>query len=374
MACLTRRVPVVGAALAFGLAALLPGLSVRATSHGVSAQDGSDRLQELLQERRVLFYESYQVERDRDGRWTSTLSSQPEVSFERTGAGSLRVRLQGYPYTRGVIAVARFRYAELVPLGALNREDREWFQARNLVLPALHGQVAYRRVVKVQTGLFRRDGDVGTASVLVSGPSWKLETQAVDVEFLVLGPAGTGPGALPAEAPVPNPGAPLPEELVRRHDWRSADIVFPKGTTLVKFHLDDSLTYSDDRRCYMSMRIEGRRWGWGCYVFPDAFTERTGKENSDFFFGVPGIEVAQGIPVPDGFEAAEEELHDGSVWNLLVTCDRAETKTFFGHCFDGALEIAWPDNAAPLVKGGPRHSMTLEVGETASIRFSVATE
>jgi hypothetical protein len=152
-----------------------------------------------------------------------------------------------------------------------------------------------------------------------------------------------------------------------RPPWETADVIFPKGTRSVRFHLDDPYTYASDRRVHVSMFVAGNsvsiggatsaNLGWGVFVLPDAQQKASGRINSDFYFGVGQI---GGVP-----------LTDGAVWELEVRCDASEKRDFFGLAgLDGAVVIESP---RPVYRNGvPRATFKVGVGGRTRVRFSVA--
>lgn len=158
--------------------------------------------------------------------------------------------------------------------------------------------------------------------------------------------------------------------------WKTADIIFPKGTRTVKFHLEDPYTYSSDRKVEVAMFVLQHavqvypvgltaNFGWGARVYPRA-AEKEGKVNARFYFGKAPINA-----VPPELFAEVVATEDGQVWDLEIRCTRAEKPNEFGlKGLDGQFIIDSP------LWGGSRHYENFKVGlgGRTTLRFAVSTE
>jgi hypothetical protein len=138
-------------------------------------------------------------------------------------------------------------------------------------------------------------------------------------------------------------------------DWSKADIIFPKGTRSVRWHLDDIFRYTP-RQVYVSMFVVGNPLGWGTFVYPDGYP---GVSNPPFYFGAAPVNaVGAGVGITDG-----------SYWELQITCTKADKTDFFGfYGIDGILHI---DSPTTLDAGDREWEFKVAVGQTTTIRFSV---
>lgn len=278
-----------------------------------------------------------------------------DVSVGRSHAGWIEANVTVRAFEDASLLVFRARWVELAPLSEMLEPEKTWHRDRSLILPGLSGRVAYRRTSAFGSARF----GAGRATVsLARTPPKRIESGTIQLDILVLGPAGA-PGPEPPADLLTEVEAPIPSQVVARHEWKSADVVFPAGTRSVRWHYADAFTYSDDRGVYLSSLVVGNELGWGTSVYPDEYARRTGLSNSVFHFG-------------EG-QLFGEGLRDGQVWDLDVRCDRCRKKTFFGFAgFDG--EIVFEAPSAGFPKGSGRLPFKIAVGETKRIRFSVARD
>lgn len=108
-------------------------------------------------------------------------------------------------------------------------------------------------------------------------------------------------------------------------------------------------------------------FGWGTWVYPDAFAKTSGKKNPAFYFGV-GQQGNIGAPLAGG-----AALVDGSVWELEIKIDSVGSPNYFDlKGLDGELVVEAP---RPLYQNRlPNALFKVGVGGKIRIRCSVAPE
>src|SRR5262245_15356576 len=68
------------------------------------------------------------------------------------------------------------------------------------------------------------------------------------------------------------------------NDWKKADVIFPRGTRSIRFHLDDPYTSEWDQNVHVRLSFDGQHVtfrsdryydsDYGAYVYPDKRTQR----------------------------------------------------------------------------------------------------
>jgi hypothetical protein len=201
---------------------------------------------------------------------------------------------------------------------------------------------------------------LGIANVVQGCTAIRLTSQSTCSGGTGTGGGGVVPPGSGGGGTIPTPGGgttPRPGN----NEWRTADVIFPKGTRSVRFHLDDPYTYAADRRVYVGMQVPGQVLGWATFVYPDSNVASGGKRNSDFYFGSAPI-----TGVPNG-----PPLTDGAVWVLEITVHRVGLNDFFGfHGLDGVLRI---DSPRPVIKGQAA-PFKAALGQKVTIKFAVSPE
>jgi hypothetical protein len=140
-----------------------------------------------------------------------------------------------------------------------------------------------------------------------------------------------------------------------------ADVMFAKGTRVVRFHLTDPYTYAENRHVYVNLAVPGTTLGWGTWVYPN---QKSSPANPPFFFGAPSGAVVPSVGGPSVTVPGGAPLKDGDRWSLKISCTKAETKDFWGFSgLDGTLEIETPVKRTVTFKVG--------VGATTELRFGV---
>ena len=145
---------------------------------------------------------------------------------------------------------------------------------------------------------------------------------------------------------------------IESNDWKKADVIFPRGTRSIRFHLDDPYTSEWDPNVHVSLSLDGQHVtfrsdhyydnDYGTYVYPDKRTQ-----------------VGPNAPVNTMFYFYPER--DGAYWTLRIKCDKvawSDSLRFTG--LNGVLHIDDPFKS-------PR-SVTVRRGDTYKIKFAVAAK
>jgi len=149
-------------------------------------------------------------------------------------------------------------------------------------------------------------------------------------------------------------------------DWKKADVIFPKGTKFVQFHLEDLYTDDCNRAVHVTLSTDSSARTLDTNVVSDLCSDLLlhRAPNPEFYIGRLGPENYSSL-------RPESPLKNGEMFTLSIKVDRSDypdSRKFRG--LDGVMHIAVPNN--PYYRGSNTITFKVGVGKTKSITFAVA--
>ena len=158
---------------------------------------------------------------------------------------------------------------------------------------------------------------------------------------------------------LPNDEFTIENVTTTSNDWKKADVIFPKGTRIVKFHLEDLYARSCDRDVHVVPSTASWGSGFDTYVYPDWCADVPYRRpNRVYYIG--------------GFEfGVNSGLRNGDVFTLRIKVDREKTGDRSGFKgLNGLIHIESPGGR--YYRGSNTVEFKVGLNQSKTITFAVA--